>query len=102
MFYVVSKVVWFFATPSNALPFLILAGLLLAGWRRVRRFGYGVALAGTLLLLFAGLSPLANWTILPLEDRFPTFRDDGGPITGVIVLGAGRRPRRASPMTSSR
>ena len=87
MFYVASKVVWFFATPSNALPFLILAGLLLAGWRRTRRFGYGVALAGTLLLLFAGLSPLANWTMLPLEERFPVFRDDGGPVTGIIVLG---------------
>jgi uncharacterized SAM-binding protein YcdF (DUF218 family) len=87
MFYFASKVVWFFATPSNALPFLILAGLLLAGWRRARRFGYGLALAGALLLLFAGLSPLANWTMLPLEDRFPVFRDDGGPVTGVIVLG---------------
>jgi uncharacterized SAM-binding protein YcdF (DUF218 family) len=87
MFYVASKVIWFFATPSNALPLLILAGLLLAGWRRARRFGHGVALAGTLLLLFAGLSPLANWAILPLEDRFPAFQADDGPVTGVIVLG---------------
>ena len=87
MFYVASKVLGFFATPSNALPILILAGLLLMGWHRGRRFGYWIAVAGVLLLTAAGLSPLANWVILPLEERFPVFQDDGQPVTGIIVLG---------------
>jgi uncharacterized SAM-binding protein YcdF (DUF218 family) len=87
MFYVASKVIWFLATPSNALPFLILAGLLLAGWSRTRRFGYALASGGALLLVIAGFSPLANWTILPLEDRFPSYQNEGRPVAGIIVLG---------------
>jgi uncharacterized SAM-binding protein YcdF (DUF218 family) len=87
MFYVLSKIVWFFATPSNLLPSLILLGLILAAWQRTQRLGFGLALWSTLLLLAAGLSPLANWVTLPLEERFPTFRDDGQPVAGIIVLG---------------
>ena len=87
MFYVASKVLWFFATPSNLLAIMILSGLLLMAWSRARRFGHGLALLGIVLLLAAGLSPAANWVMLPLEERFPTFRDDGQPVTGIIVLG---------------
>ena len=87
MFYAASKILWFFATPSNGLPILTLVGLLLMLWGPARSFGYGLALAGVVLLLVAGLSPLASWVIRPLDDRFPTFQDDGGPVTGIIVLG---------------
>jgi uncharacterized SAM-binding protein YcdF (DUF218 family) len=87
MFYVASKVFWFFVTPSNALPIAILIGLVLMAWRRARRFGYGLALLSVLLLLAAGLSPASNWIILPLEERFPSFSDDGETVTGIIVLG---------------
>jgi uncharacterized SAM-binding protein YcdF (DUF218 family) len=87
MFYAASKILWFFATPSNGLPILALAGLLLMLWGPARSFGYGLALAGIVLLLVAGLSPLASWVIRPLDDRFPTFQDDGGPVAGIIVLG---------------
>lgn len=87
MFYIASKVFWFFATPSNLLPSLILLGLFLAAWQRTQVVGFGLALWSTVLLLFAGLSPLANWVTLPLEQRFETFRDDGRPVHGVIVLG---------------
>jgi uncharacterized SAM-binding protein YcdF (DUF218 family) len=87
MFYVASKVVWFFATPSNGLPITILAGLVLMAWRRGRRVGYGIAVSGVVLLLVSGLSPVANWVILPLEDRFPVFEDDGQSVAGIIVLG---------------
>jgi uncharacterized SAM-binding protein YcdF (DUF218 family) len=87
MFYVASKVLWFFATPSNALPILVLVGLFAMMWAPAKRFGYRLALGGLILLLIAGLSPVANWIIHPLDDRFPAFRDDGGPVTGIIVLG---------------
>lgn len=87
MFYALSKVAWFFATPSNLLPTLALAGLALALLTRRRRLGLGLALAATLATFAAGLSPLANWLIVPLEERFPAYRDDGGPVAGVIVLG---------------
>lgn len=87
MFYYVSKVVWFFATPSNLLVVLVLLGLLLQPIRRLRPFGTGLSALCAVLLLFAGLSPLANWMMLPLEERFPAFRDDGRPVDGVVVLG---------------
>ena len=38
-------------------------------------------------LLIAGLSPLSYWLILPLEERFPVFVDDGRPIAGIVVIG---------------
>lgn len=38
-------------------------------------------------LLVAGLSPLGNALILPLEERFPAFVDDGAPVAGVVVIG---------------
>jgi uncharacterized SAM-binding protein YcdF (DUF218 family) len=87
VFYYVSKIAWFFATPSNLLPALALVGLLVALHGRARRLGIGLALAATVLTFAAGLSPVANWLILPLEERFPAYRDDGAPIAGVIVLG---------------
>jgi uncharacterized SAM-binding protein YcdF (DUF218 family) len=87
LFYVLSKVFWFFATPSNFLATLALAGVVLTWAKRLRRFGLPLVAFGVFGLLFAGLSPLANWIILPLEDRFPAFHDDDGLVDGVIVLG---------------
>lgn len=49
--------------------------------------GKRVALTAVAGLSVAGLSPLGNALILPLEDRFPSYIDDGTPIAGVVVLG---------------
>jgi uncharacterized SAM-binding protein YcdF (DUF218 family) len=86
MFYFISKIVWFFLTPSNALVTLALAGLLLMRTKRAV-LGARLTIAGVSGLLIAGLSPLGNALILPLEERFPSYRDDGAPVTGIIVLG---------------
>ncbi|MBP6011826.1 MAG: YdcF family protein [Alphaproteobacteria bacterium] len=86
MFYYVSKVVWFFLTPSNSLVTLVLLGLFLMRTRRVV-LGQRMAVVGGVGLLIAGLSPLGNALILPLEERFPAFVDEGTPVAGVIVLG---------------
>jgi uncharacterized SAM-binding protein YcdF (DUF218 family) len=91
VFYDLSKTVWFFAAPSNLLSSLILIGLLVSAWPRTRRVGTGMAFSCAVLLIVAGLSPLANWVILPLEDRFPAYRDDGRPVAGIIVLGGSVR-----------
>lgn len=87
MFYYVSKIAWFFATPSNLLISLILLGLVLALFRRPRRFGIGLALTVTLATMALGLLPVASYILLPLEERFPPFRDDGRPVDGIIILG---------------
>jgi uncharacterized SAM-binding protein YcdF (DUF218 family) len=87
MFFYASKVFWFFATPSNLLATLVLAGLALALLPRTRRLGWTIAGGFTLALLVAGLSPLSSLLILPLEERFPPFRDDGGAVHGIVLLG---------------
>jgi uncharacterized SAM-binding protein YcdF (DUF218 family) len=86
MFYFVSKIVWFFLTPSNALVTLVLLGLWLMRTKRAV-LGGRLAAGGAIGLLVAGLSPFGNALILPLEERFPVYRDDGVPVAGVIVLG---------------
>jgi uncharacterized SAM-binding protein YcdF (DUF218 family) len=87
LFFTVSKVIWFFATPSNLLPSVILLGTVVQLRKHTRRWGFALASGATLLLLVGGLSPLANWVILPLEQRFPSSPIGDGRITGAIVLG---------------
>lgn len=89
MFYYASKIVWFFATPSNLLAALALAGLVLAPARTriVQRTGRTLLAVSVIGLPLAGLSPLANWVILPLENRFPAYADGGGAVAGIVVLG---------------
>ncbi len=87
MFYYVSKVAWFFATPSNLLISLVLLGLILALFRRLRPFGIGVSIAFTLATIALGLLPVASYVLLPLEERFSPFQDDGKPVHGIILLG---------------
>jgi len=85
-FFTLSKLFWFVAAPSNALVLvLVLAVLLLAfGWRAG---GWGLLAFSVVGLLVLGFSPLANFILSPLEERFPQFRDDGRPVAGVMVLG---------------
>lgn len=87
MFYYVSKIAWFFATPSNLLVSLILVGLILALFQKTARLGLGLSICLTLTTLGLGLSPVANYIILPLEERFPRFEHDGRPVDGIILLG---------------
>jgi uncharacterized SAM-binding protein YcdF (DUF218 family) len=87
VFYYISKIGWFFATPSNLLLSLILLGLILALLPQLRTFGIGMALAFTLATMALGLLPVANYVLMPLEERFPPFHDDGGAVDGIILLG---------------
>ena len=71
MFFVLSKTFWFFAQPSSLISSAIVLGLLLArtaGWSRA---GNRLVWGGLAMLLFAGLGPLSNMVVLPLEQRFP-------------------------------
>jgi uncharacterized SAM-binding protein YcdF (DUF218 family) len=86
MFFPLSKLIFFVLTPSNAMSLAVVLGALLV-FGRWRRAGGGLVLAAGLGLLAGGLSPLAVWVALPLEQRFPQFVDDGTPIAGIVVLG---------------
>jgi uncharacterized SAM-binding protein YcdF (DUF218 family) len=87
VFYYLSKIAWFFATPSNLLISLVLLGLALTFFKRLRLFGIWLSLVFTLATIALGLLPIASYILLPLEERFPAFRDDGRPVDGIILLG---------------
>src|SRR5215469_2557993 len=72
MFFILSKVLGVFAVPSNIAATL--------------------AAIGVVLLVVAGLSPLGNPLMLPLEQRFPPWDPSHGAPAGIIVLGGAIGP----------
>jgi len=87
MFFYLAKVLWFLLQPSTLIALLIGYGSILI-WTGWARWGRRFVSIGAILLLIAGLSPLGNALILPLENRFPrTNLDQPPPPTGFIVLG---------------
>ena len=87
MFFYIAKVLWFLLQPSTLIALLIGYGSILI-WTGWARWGRRFVSAGAVLLLIAGLSPLGNALILPLENRFPRAAlDKPPPPTGFILLG---------------
>ena len=90
MFFLAAKILGFFALPSNILIALGLLGIVLMA-TRFARAGRRLAVTALVLIAIAGLSPLGNALILPLEERFPAYdlsRDAArGAPTGIISLG---------------
>lgn len=86
MFFVLSKILGFFAIPSNLLVVLAVIGALLLA-TRFARAGRRLLVWSVVLLAIFGLSPLGNALILPLEERFPPWKDSGRAPDGIIVLG---------------
>ena len=88
MFYLASKIFWFFLQPNNLIGILMIAALiaLVIGWWRT-----GIVGVSSALFVLA----LSTWTSFgalimhPLEDRFK--RPDPAPsnVAGIVVLGGG-------------
>jgi uncharacterized SAM-binding protein YcdF (DUF218 family) len=91
MFFVVSKVLDFFALPSNVILTLGLVGLVLMR-TRFGRAGRGLAAISIILFAGFGLLPLGNALIGPLEDRFPPWDPSRGAPDGIVVLGGAVDP----------
>ena len=91
MFFVLSKVLGFFALPSNLVVLIGLLGVLLLP-TRFARAGRRLMVASLLGLALLGLSPLGNALIIPLEDRFPPWDDSRGAPDGIVVLGGAITP----------
>jgi uncharacterized SAM-binding protein YcdF (DUF218 family) len=91
MFFYASKILGFFAIPSN---FVILVGILGALLLRTRfaRAGWGLVVGSLLLLALLGLSPIGNALIVPLEERFPAWDHSRGAPHGIVVLGGAISP----------
>jgi uncharacterized SAM-binding protein YcdF (DUF218 family) len=86
MFFTLSKLLGFFALPSNTLISIGLIGLLLLCTRYMRLASW-LIVTSLVLIAIAGLSPLGNALILPLEQRFPPWDASHGAPDGIVLLG---------------
>jgi len=91
MFFLLSKILGFFALPSNVMLLMGLVGAPLLFTPR-RRLGGGLVIASLLGLAVAGWSPLGNLLMAGLEDRFPPWDASRGAPDGIIVLGGAVSP----------
>lgn len=87
MFFAASKILFFLIQPSTVLVLVLAVGLVLA-WCGRRGKGLEIASAGLVLLVTAGLLPIGNLLLMPLEERFPfpTATPEDG-FAGLIILG---------------
>jgi uncharacterized SAM-binding protein YcdF (DUF218 family) len=86
MFFIVSKILGFFALPSNLLMAIGLVGFVVL-CTRFTRLASWLIVTSLVLIAVAGWSPLGNVLILPLEERFPPWDASRGPPDGIVVLG---------------
>ena len=91
MFFPLSKILGFFAIPSNLVVSIGILGLLLLP-TRFARAGRALAFASLIVLAILGLSPVGNALIIPLEERFPRWDATRGAPDGIIVLGGAISP----------
>jgi uncharacterized SAM-binding protein YcdF (DUF218 family) len=101
----ISKVLGFFALPSNDILAAGLIGLALMR-TRLARAGRGLVSASIILFLAFGLLPLGKMLVAPLEERFPPWDASGGAPDGIVVLGGAIEPafaqtRRASELNEA-
>jgi uncharacterized SAM-binding protein YcdF (DUF218 family) len=85
MQFVLSKLVWLVAQPSNLFFILMIAAVLLL-WTRWRRFARRLLLVLVVVGLVVAVVPVGTWLLLPLENRFAGSRLPER-IDGIIVLG---------------
>jgi uncharacterized SAM-binding protein YcdF (DUF218 family) len=86
LFFVISKTVGYMLLPSNFLIGLGLFGAILL-LTRFDRLGRRLMATALLLLAICAYSPLANFLLYPLEQRFPKWDFSRGDPDGIIVLG---------------
>ncbi len=91
MFFVLSRIAGFFVLPSNLFISIGIVGLVLL-CTRFRRLASWLVVTSVALTAIAGLSPLGNDLILPLEQRFPPWDPSQGPADGIVVLGGAITP----------
>jgi uncharacterized SAM-binding protein YcdF (DUF218 family) len=86
LFFVLSKTLGIMLLPTNLLIGLGLAGATLLA-TRFARLGRKLLIVSAVLLATCGFSPVGNWLLYPLEQRFPAWDPARGAPDGIIVLG---------------
>lgn len=91
MFFYASKIIGALIFPSSLIALSLIAGMVLTltGW--APRWGRRLLLAGVVLLIVCGLSPLGNWMVLPLEQRFARG-ELPEKVAGIVLLGGFESP----------
>lgn len=89
--YYATKIIGFFAIPSNLTILVGIVGALLLR-TRFSRAGWRLVVASLVLLAVFGLSPVGNALIVPLEERFPAWDHGRGAPHGIVVLGGALSP----------
>jgi uncharacterized SAM-binding protein YcdF (DUF218 family) len=92
MFYILSKILWFCLQPSSLIAGALLLGVAAATRGSLQGAKRGLV-AGTAGLIIGGLSPIGDWLIAPLENRFARVELGNRPVHGIIVLGGAEDPR---------
>jgi uncharacterized SAM-binding protein YcdF (DUF218 family) len=90
LFFIASKVGWFFLTPSNLILLAMLVGVGLLYWKRARRIGWRIATGGAITIVVVTVIPIGDWLIASLERRFPPYvacKTVEKPVAGIILLG---------------
>jgi uncharacterized SAM-binding protein YcdF (DUF218 family) len=91
VFFAASKILAFFAAPSNILVSLAIVGMALL-FTRWARFGRVLTLVALVLIAVFGTMPVGYWLIGGLENRFPQWSPAQGAPTGFIILGGSVDP----------
>jgi uncharacterized SAM-binding protein YcdF (DUF218 family) len=91
MFFALSKVLGFFAIPSNLVLAVGLIGIALAA-TRFAAMGRRLAFASLIAFAILGLGPVGNALIIPLEERFPPWIESAAAPAGIVVLGGSLSP----------
>ena len=88
MFFVLSKTLGYLLLPTNFLIGVGVIGAILLA-TRIASLGRKLVMVSVLLLVICGLSPLGNYLLYPLEQRFPPWQaGSGAPPDGIVILGA--------------
>ncbi len=91
MFFTLSKSLGLLVLPSNLLIEIGIVGLVLL-CTRFTRLGSWLVVTSLVFIAIAGLSPLGNDLMIPLEQRFPPWDASHGPPDGIVVLGGAISP----------
>lgn len=92
MFLYLSKILWFFAEPGNALLIILILGLILCG-TRLKKLGKSMVGLTIILSLLVTFVPIGGWMVSKLEDRFPRPDLKLTSVDGIIVLGGVVHPQ---------
>jgi uncharacterized SAM-binding protein YcdF (DUF218 family) len=90
-FFLLSKIGWLIAAPSNLVAVVLVIGPALWRWKRTAKFGRVTAVSAAGVFLTIVILPLGDWMIGGLERRFPPFEackaNAGQPVAGILLLG---------------